>query len=90
MSQRLPSPKSRLLPVKMEENERINDFISKINDIKDKLGDIGETISSIELVTITLNGMLDEYQMFITGLVAREKVSTFYELVRILMQEEEK
>ena len=45
----------------MEENESIDDFISRIKDVKDKLGNIGETISSIDLVNITLNGMLEEH-----------------------------
>ena len=46
-------------------------------------------MSNTDLVTMTLNGMLDEYQMFITGLLAREKAPTFDELACILMQEEE-
>jgi len=46
-------------------------------------------MSSIDLVTITLNGMPDEYQMFITGLTARENALAFNELAGILLQEEE-
>jgi hypothetical protein len=42
------------------------------------------------LVIVTLNGMLEEYQMFITGLAAREKAPTFDELEGILLQEEER
>ena len=81
---------SKILSIKMEENESISNFISRIKDLKDKLGDIGETISSTDLVTVTLNGMLDEYQMFITSIAAREKAPTFDELAGILMQEEER
>jgi hypothetical protein len=51
---------------------------------------IGEEVSSSDLVTITLNGMLHEYQVFITNLVAREKAPSFDDLTRILMQEEER
>jgi hypothetical protein len=82
---RVLSLKSKLLSIRMEENESISDFISRIKDVKDKLGNIGETISSIDLVTITLNDMLEEYHMFITGLAAREKAPTFEELAGILM-----
>eukprot|EP00253_Pinus_taeda_P018031 PITA_18031 len=82
--------KSKLLSIKMEENESVSDFISRIKDLKDKLGDIGESVSSTDLVTVTLSGMLDEYQMFITGLSAIEKAPTFDELAGILMQEEER
>ena len=67
--------KSKLLSIKMEENESVSNFISRI----------GETISSTYLVTVTLNGVLDEYQMFITSLLAREKAPTFGELPGILM-----
>jgi hypothetical protein len=64
----------------MEVNESVSDFISRIKDIKDKLGNIGEKVSNTDLVTITLNGILEEYQMFITGLATREKDPTFEEL----------
>jgi len=42
------------------------------------------------LVTISMNGMTNGYQMFITSLNAREKALVFEELVGILMQEEER
>lgn len=74
----------------MEEKESASNFISRIKSLKDKLSDIGEAISRTNLVIVTLNGMLDEYQFFITGLSTREKDHTFDELGGILMQEEEK
>lgn len=52
--------KSKLLSIKMEQNESINNFISRMKEIKDKLIDIGDKISSTYLVTITLNGMVYE------------------------------
>ena len=58
--------------------------------MKDKLGNIGEIVSIIDLVTITLNGMLEHCQMFITGLIGREKPPMFEELKGILLQEEER
>jgi hypothetical protein len=58
--------------------------------MKDKLGDIGEKVPNIDLVTISLNGMLEDYQMFITCLTTREKAPTFEELAGILLQEEER
>jgi hypothetical protein len=41
-------------------------------------------------VTITLNGMVEDYHMFITCLAAREKPPMFEELTGILLQEEER
>ena len=58
--------------------------------MKDKLGDIGEKVSNTDLITISLNGMLEDYQNFITFLGVREKALTFEELACILLQEEER
>ena len=58
--------------------------------MKDKLGDIGEQVSNTDLVTIALNGMLEDYQMFITSLAMRENDLTFEEFAGILLQEEER
>jgi hypothetical protein len=82
--------KTKLLGIKMDGNESVSSFLGRIKEVKDKLGNIGETVSSTDLVTITLNGMLEDYQMFITGLAAREKPPTFEELTGILLQEEER
>jgi hypothetical protein len=73
----------------MDENENISNFLSKIKELKDKLGDTSEKISSIDLVIVKLSGMLDEYQIFITGLATRDKYHLFDDLIGILLQEEE-
>ena len=74
----------------MDGNESVSSFLGHIKEVKDKLGNIGENVSSTDLVTITLNGMLEDYQMFITGLATREKPPTFEELTGISLQEEER
>jgi hypothetical protein len=55
---RIMSLKSKLLYIRMEENESVSDFISRIKYIKDKLGNICEIESITNLVTMTLNGMI--------------------------------
>jgi hypothetical protein len=82
--------KTKLLGIKMDGNESISSFLGRIKKVKDKLVNIEETVSNTDLVTITLNGMLEDYQMFIIGLVAREKPPTFEELTCIFLQEEER
>jgi hypothetical protein len=82
--------KSNLLSIKMDINEYVSNFLGRIKDMEDKLGDIGEKVSNIDLVTISLNGMLGDYQMFITSFAAREKAPIFEELIGILLQEEER
>jgi hypothetical protein len=74
----------------MEENGNITDYISIIKDLKYKLGDIGDKVSNSDLVTITLNVMLHEYQVFIINIVSREEAPSFDDLIRILIQEEER
>lgn len=83
-------PKGNILSIKMEDNESVAMLISRIKDLIDKLGNIGEIVSNIDLVTITMNGMNDDYHIFITCLNAREKALKFKELTGILMQEEER
>jgi len=82
--------KTKLLGIKMDGNESASSFLGRIKEVKDKLVNIGETVSNTDLVTITLNGMLEDYHMFITGLAAREKPPTFEELTSILLQKEER
>ena len=74
----------------MEKKEDVNNYISRIKDLRDKLSDIGEKVSNSDLVTITLKGMLAEYQMLISSLAAREHGPTFDNLIGILVQEEER
>ena len=52
--------KTKLLSLKMEANENISNFISCVKDLSDKLGDIGEKVSSTDLVTIILNGLVQD------------------------------
>jgi len=82
--------KTKLLGIKMDGNEFVNSFFSRIKEVKDKLVNIGEIVSNTDFVTITLNGMLEDYHMFITCLTTREKPPTFEELIGILVQEEER
>ena len=60
--------KTKLLGIKMDGNESVSSFLGRIKEVKDKLVNIGEIVSNTDLVTITLNGMLEDYHMFITGL----------------------
>jgi hypothetical protein len=82
--------KTKLLGIKMDGNEFVSSFLGRIKEVKDKLVNIGETVSNTDLVTITLNGMLEDYHMFITSLATREKPPMFEELTGILLQEEER
>lgn len=77
--------KGKLFALKMEENESVAGFMARVKDLSDKLGAIGEKVSDSDLVTLTLNRMTDEYQMFITGLLVRKKAPSFDDLTEILL-----
>lgn len=82
--------KSKILSLNMEENEIVVAFIERIKDLKKKLEDIGHTVEDTDLITNTMNGVTNDYQIFITRINAREKIPKFEEMTRILMQEEER
>ena len=63
--------KSKIMSMNMEENEMISSFVARIKDLKTKLSDIGHTMDDTDLVTITMNGVIDDYQMLFTGINAR-------------------
>ena len=54
--------KTKLLSLKMDVNETMNKYLSRIKDFRDNLGDIGEEVSSTDLVSITLKGLLLDYK----------------------------
>ena len=80
--------RSKIMSMKLEENETIASFVARIKDLKNRLSDIGHTIDDTDLVTITMNGVTNDYQIFITRMNAREKIPKFEELTG--MQEEER
>lgn len=82
--------RKKILSIKMEENKYISSFKSQIKEVKDKLTYISQTMTNDNLVTITMNGMMDDYQMFLIGLNSRENPLAFEELIGILLQEEER
>ena len=74
----------------MEANESISNFVSIIKDLSDKLDDIGEKVSSSDLVTVALKGLVQDYKVFISALSARQTPPTFDELAGILLQVKER
>jgi hypothetical protein len=71
--------KTKLLSIKMESNESISNFVSRIKDLSDKLGDISEKVSSSDLVTIALKGLVQDYKVLISTLLARQRKAERYD-----------
>ena len=78
------------MSIKIEVNESVSEFLSRVKELRDKLADVNEQVSSNDLVTITLNGMVSYYHVFKTSLATRENTPYLENLVGILLQEEER
>ena len=82
--------KTKLLSMKMEANDNIVTYVSRIKDLCDQLNAIGDKVFNTDMVTITLKGLIRDYQYFVSSLGGRAMPPTFIELTRILLQEEER
>ena len=76
--------------MKMETNETITTYVSRIKNLCDQLNAIGDKVSNTNMVTIALKGLIKDYQYFVSSLGGRVKLPTFIELTGILLQEEER
>ena len=56
--------KTKLFPIKMEANEGVRKYISRIKEFSDKLGDIGEFVERCDLEIATLKGLLPDYSIY--------------------------
>jgi hypothetical protein len=89
-SNRIMFLKTKLLSIKMEANENIITYVSRIKYLSDQLSAIGENVSKYDMVTITLKGLIRYYHVFISSLRGRAQPPTFSKLTGILLQEEER
>ena len=71
---------TKLFSIKMDANETMNKYLSRIKDFRDNMGDVGEELFSTDLVSITLKGLFPNYKVFISALAARQTPPTFTEL----------
>jgi hypothetical protein len=58
----------------MLSNEGFASYLTKVKQIKDELEAISVSVPSIEIVRSTLNGILNEREPFLFGVVAHEKI----------------
>ena len=79
-SNRILFLKTKLLAMKMEANENIVTYVSRIKDLCDKLNAINDKVSNTDMVTITLKGLIRDYQCFVSSLGGRTTPPTFIEL----------
>jgi len=88
-SNRIMFLKTKLLSIKIEANENIANYVSRIKYLCDQLSAIGDKVSNSDMVTIALKFLITDYHVFISSLGGRAMPPTFIELTGILLQEEQ-
>jgi hypothetical protein len=72
----------------MVRGESVVTYLTKFTQIRDELAVVGETVDETELVRIALNGFTKQWDVFVRGVVAREKLPDWERLWDDLTEEE--
>ena len=57
--------KEKLKSVRMGKGEGMASYLTKITQVRDELVAVGEVIGSVEMVRTTLNGVTQQWIMFV-------------------------
>ena len=65
---------NKLHSVKMEKDESVSTYLTKLAQVKYELTTVEEVVPESELVRITLNDFTSEWSVFVKCIVGREKL----------------
>ena len=80
--------KDKLHNVKMNKDESVTSYLTRVAQVKDELATVGETVSESELVRIALKRFTKQWEVFVKCIVGREKLSDWSRLWDDFTQEE--
>jgi hypothetical protein len=80
--------REKLRSTKMAKGESVVTYLTKFTQIRDELAVVGEAVDETELVRTTLNGFTKQWEVFVRGVVAREKLPDWERLWDDFTQEE--
>jgi hypothetical protein len=80
--------REKLRSTKMAKGESVVTYLTKFTQIRDELAAVGEKVDETELVRTTLNGFTKQWEVFVRGVVAREKLPDWERLWDDFTQEE--
>ena len=66
--------REKLKSVHMSKGESMESYLSRITQVRDELPAIGEVISGSEMVHITLNGVSQQWTVFVQTIIGRENI----------------
>jgi hypothetical protein len=80
--------REKLRSTKMARGDIVASYLTKFTQIRDELVAVGEVVDEIELVRIALNGFTKQWDAFVGGVVAWEKLPNCERLWDDFTQEE--
>ena len=80
--------KDKLHNVKMNKDEGVASYLTRVAQVKDELAAIGDTIPNSELVRIALKGFTKKWDIFVKCIVGRQKLPNWSRLWDDFTQEE--
>jgi hypothetical protein len=66
--------REKLRSTKMVKGVSMVTYLTNFTQIRDELAVVGEAVNKTELVRTTLNGFTKQWEVFVRGVVAREKL----------------
>jgi hypothetical protein len=85
---RVMALRKQLRGTKMAKGEGVIPYLTRITQIRDELAAVGEKTEDPELVRIALDGFTKSWDVFVRGVVAREKLPDWQRLWDDFVQEE--
>jgi hypothetical protein len=80
--------KAKLHDTKMDKEESVSSYLTRVAQVKDELAAVGEVILDSELVRIALNGFTKDWEVFVKCVVGREHLPDWSRLWDDFTQEE--
>ena len=80
--------KDKLHNVKMNKDEGVASYLTRVAQVKDELAAVGDIILDSELVRIVLKGFTKKWEVFVKCIVGREKLPNWSRLWDDFTQEE--
>ena len=72
----------------MQKGEGVNSYLQRLQDTRDQLVAVGSTPQSTAMVRTALNGVSDEWQVFVQSILGRERLPSWEEMWVALQLEE--
>ena len=82
--------KKRLQTLKMNKDEGVGLFFTKIAQVRDQLTAIGITVDDDDLIQTVVNGLPNSWETFLAEVSGRENKPNFYRLWNDCLEEERK